>query len=54
MMPGYIDLLGANEIHTFAIYSTHPRATILDVNFVQQKDSLVFYSSHVRLAHKMI
>ena len=31
-----IDLLGANEIHTFAIYSTHPRTAILDVNFVQQ------------------
>ena len=30
----YIDL-GANEIHTFAIYGTRPHA-ILDVNFVQQ------------------
>ena len=31
-----IDLLGANEIHTFAIYGTRPRTAILDVNFVQQ------------------
>ena len=32
----HIDLLGANEIHTFAIYGTRPRTAILDVNFVQQ------------------
>ena len=31
-----IDLLGANEIHTFAIYGTRPCTAILDVNFVQQ------------------
>ena len=42
-----IDLLGANEIHTFAIYDTRPRTAILDINFVQQVlEKTIVWSRH--------
>ena len=47
----YIDLLGANEIHIFAIYSTRPRTAILDVNFVQKVLEKMIVLSFIHLTY---
>ena len=46
-----IDLLDANEIHTFAIYGTRPCATIFDVNFVQQVLEKTIVLSFIHLTY---